>query len=612
MSPRGWRGRGTERAKRPRPDLATLLFVAIFVPLAGYLVFRLPFRFPPTGMMASPSLVFGFNNAVAFVAVVTLVGVVAVLRLWRQSRSSTPPAPWFSSARLESERIRTRVFASMAAAHVVLTLLMWASTRTSSAWRIDFEASHFLWRLQLMELFGARPYLDFQHEYGPALLYVPLLAHRLLAPAGVSLEAAYYLTYLAASVLGLWAIRVILDHAQAPRGRKEIAFCLLAAAALTPYMGLNGNLVRYLPPYVGVLLADRALSSSRGPLWAVLVVSVVGAVNILISPEIGLAFYLGWGGYCAFIALTDRRRALVGLTGLAATAALAGLTLPVQYAGSVLSFSAGAANFPLLPAAHIVLYLTTLFLVVPALLADAWSGQGRPAALLFAMGLVCVLMVPGALSRADPPHVLFFGLGVSLLLFVHAASRSRPAFVIYAITYTAVVIVGSHVSDARVFYDVSFRSVRLRDLVAFVGRREVEMTGAQLDRLSAYPPLGLPFCSYGTDRRTMAYLWSRGQIDPEYYCGIIGVYREAQLARKLADTTRHDYLLVRKAWLEPLDPCRRHVAIIRKSFVYDGSLQCRRDALEPDLAVSRAIVTHFRVAEELGPYVVMRRAADGS
>jgi hypothetical protein len=34
--------------------------------------------------------------------------------------------------------------------------------------------------------------------------------------------------------------------------------------------------------------------------------------------------------------------------------------------------------------------------------------------------------------------------------------------------------------------------------------------------------------------------------------------------------------------------------------------------LEPDLAVSRAIVTHFRVAEELGPYVVMRRAADGS
>ena len=78
MSPRGWRGRGTERAKRPRPDLATLLFVAIFVPLAGYLVFRLPFRFPPTGMMASPSLVFGFNNAVAFVAVVTLVGVVAV------------------------------------------------------------------------------------------------------------------------------------------------------------------------------------------------------------------------------------------------------------------------------------------------------------------------------------------------------------------------------------------------------------------------------------------------------------------------------------------------------------------------------------------------------
>jgi hypothetical protein len=67
--------------------------------------------------------------------------------------------------------------------------VMWVIARTSTAWRIDFEASHFLWRLQLMELFGSRPYLDFQHEYSPALLYIPLLMHRLLAPTGITLEA---------------------------------------------------------------------------------------------------------------------------------------------------------------------------------------------------------------------------------------------------------------------------------------------------------------------------------------------------------------------------------------------------------------------------------------
>jgi hypothetical protein len=134
------------------------------------------------------------------------------------------------------------------------------------------------------------------------------------------------------------------------------------------------------------------------------------------------------------------------------------------------------------------------------------------------------------------------------------------------------------------------------------------MTDTQLDRLEQYPPLGLPFCSYGTDRRTMAYLWSRRQIDPEYYCGIIGVYTEDQLSRKLADTTRHEYLLVRKGWLGHADPCSRHVAVVRSSFIYPGPIWCRQEALESDLAVIRAIITHYQVAEELGPYVVMRRA----
>ena len=77
---------------------------------------------------------------------------------------------------------------------------------------------------------------------------------------------------------------------------------------------------------------------------------------------------------------------------------------------------------------------------------------------------------------------------------------------------------------------------------------------------------------------------------------------------EIADTTRHEYLLVRKAWLTPVDPCRRHIATIRRSFNYPGPLTCKREALESDLAVNRAISAHYRVAEELGPYLVMRRA----
>jgi hypothetical protein len=609
-APDGWL---TPRPPHRRVDRAAILFTALFIPVAAYVVFRLPFRFPPAGRIVSPSLVFGFNNAVAIAGVVALIGPVTAFHVWRRSRAPhAVPVEWFSHDTVPpSDRIRPPVFALMTVAHGLLTLVMWWHARISNTWRIDFEASHFLWRLHLMELFGARPYLDFQHEYGPALLYIPLLLHRLLAPAGITLETAYYLAHFACSVAGLGALLVILDHASMPRTKKEVAFCLLGTAGLMPYMGLNGNLFRYLPPYLSVLLADRAMVQTRGYAWPLTVVSILGLANILISPEIGAAFYLGWGVYCILTVLTDRSRAILGLGGLAVAGALGALLVPPAYAGSVLSFTGGANNFPLVPAAHIVFYLAILFACVPVLVADAVSGRAQPRPLLLAMATICVVMIPGALSRADPPHVLFFSLGVSALLFVQAATRSRRGFTLYAVLYALIIIGGTHFSNARVFYGTSLRSLRLPNIVDFVRHREPEMTDAQLARLEKYPSLGLPFCSYGTDRRTMAYLWSHRKIDPEYYCGIIGVYTEDQLSRKLDDTTQHDYLLVRRGWLRPVDPCLRHRAVVRSSFIYPGPLWCRHEALETDLAVDRAIVTHYRAVEDLGPYVVMRRAADG-
>lgn len=595
-----------------RPPRATVLFIALTVPLAAYAVFVLPYRFPPTGYFVSPSLVFGFNNTVAIGGVLALIGAATVFRLWVGRAVRSASVRWFSTGSGEPPpRIRRTVLGFMIAAHATLVALMWVVAKTSSTWWLDFEASHFLWRLQLMTLFGARPYVDFQHEYGPALLYGPLFLYRVLAPLGVTLEAAYYLSYLCASALALLAILVILDAADIPRAPKEVAFCLLAAAGLTPYMGLNGNLVRYVPPYLGVLLADRVLSRARGSVWPVVAIAGLGLVNVLISPEIGVAFGLGWAVYCGFAAFTDRRRAIVGIAGLAVAAALAGLGVPRQSAGSVLSFSAGAANFPLVPAPHIVFYLVVLALGVSRLVADGLSGRGRPRPLLLATGAISVAMIPGALTRADPPHILFFGLGATLFFFVQAALHSRRSFVAYAVAFGLVFIGGVHLSNARAFYDLSLRDIRPAKLVALVrGQSMPELTDPQLARLDAYAPLGLPFCSYATDRRTMAHLWARGAVDPEYYCGIIGVYSEAQLARKLADTRRHRYLLMRKEWVRDIpktDPCLRQVAVFRRSFIFPGPSACRRDALEPDLDLTRDILAHHHVVEEVGPYVVMGR-----
>jgi hypothetical protein len=81
----------------------------------------------------------------------------------------------------------------------------------------------------------------------------------------------------------------------------------------------------------------------------------------------------------------------------------------------------------MVPAAHLILYVITMILIVPSLLAAGWRNERADAALLASLGVLSVAMMPGALGRCDPPHVLFYGLIVSLLLMVRLAGVSRGA-----------------------------------------------------------------------------------------------------------------------------------------------------------------------------------------
>src|SRR5262245_34763355 len=45
---------------------------------------------------------------------------------------------------------------------------------------------------------------------------------------------------------------------------------------------------------------------------------------------------------------------------------------------------------------------------------------------------------------------------------------------------------------------------------------------------------------------------------------------------------------------------------------HHAGLLCRREALETDVAVNRAIAEHYRMVEEVGPYVIMKRTTSPS
>ena len=234
-----------------------------------------------------------------------------------------------------------------------------------------------------------------------------------LRPLGASHEVAYFACHLMLSLAGLWCAYYVLTHAVMPAWARVVTFVVVAVAGFAPYMGVNGVLLRYLFPLAALLAGHRAVTwslSKRNYLaaWGGAVVSVLLLLvaNILLSPEAGVSFALAWLSYAALSLYREARILAVFLIAVVGAASLGWLFLPVDDYGTLLRFSQGANNLPLLPAPHLLLYITTLLLLVPPLLAVGvrkWRSNGQgDAAICGALGSLCVVMAPGALGPVRP------------------------------------------------------------------------------------------------------------------------------------------------------------------------------------------------------------------
>ena len=535
------------------------LWAVVLAALAYYALFRLPFRFPPRQRLVSPSYAFGFNNSVAILAMAGLLGLVALLYLLRRRRACEPRIEFSLGCTVPGRRSSMVALALMGLLYAGLTFAMYLYDIRSEP-GLMWETRHLLYRTMLMDVYGLRPYTEVAAEYGPILTYAPLYMYWLLKPFGASHELAYFACHLLLNLAGLWCAYYVLSRAIMPARARLVAFSILAIAGFGLWMGVSGTLVRYLFPFASLLLGHRAVIwalSSRGRTvcWAGAAVAILTLLfgNILLSSDAGVAFAFAWLGYALLMVRYDIRVLTVSVIGLATAALLCWSFLPAAYYGTLLWFSQGAANLPLLPAAHLLLYILTMFVVVPPLLAvsvrePATDGLAG-AALCGAMGILCVVMAPGALGRCDPPHVLFFGMGASMLLMIRLANISRRLFAAYAIAYAGVFIVLMQLVNLVVFYGISPPTLLSRQGIANAGQKLRSASDtehpdmATLSALDRYPGLGLPFASFG-DPAVERYVLSRHQLRPDYYVSVVGVYDAAALERKLREVGEAEYLLV--------------------------------------------------------------------
>jgi hypothetical protein len=131
--------------------------------------------------------------------------------------------------------------------------------------------------------------------------------------------------------------------------------------------------------------------------------------------------------------------------------------------------------------------------------------------------------------------------------------------------------------------------------------------------LNKYAQLDLPFATFG-DPAFEKYVVLRGQLKPEYYMAIVGVYNQAALQRKLSDLSKAKYLLVPQDLVaeSERDACHDYLVSLRRWFFYPAKLPCRAEPLEPTAAVRSFISKHYVEDERIDHWLVLRRLDDSA
>jgi hypothetical protein len=566
----------------------------IFGAAAYYAVFRLPFHFPLSRPVISASYCFGFNNRVAVVATILLITAASVYRLVGQK---APVAIPFSDH--ETTRVSYRLLAGALLAYLIATFAVLLWVRSVPWYDLDWEASHFLWRQKLSEIYGLQPYRDYQYEYGPLLAWLPVLWHKALHFFNFSDEFDYYLLHWALNAAGLCSLAYILNRLSMPPGRRNASFIVLAAAAFLPQMGLSGSLLRFTAPLFGLVLIYHAGSRMGKFLAARIFVATLAsaALTIGLSAEIGVSFLIAAAVYGVF-RLPDRS-GIAALSAVATALCLSYALLPYSYYTSLFQFSAGANNLPLLPTSpHLILYLAALLWFAPQWLAGGWKDHELRARILAASCLAIVL-IPGALGRCDPPHILTYGIAPAILVFAAAANFKRSAFGAMLVLYAAVFVFGFQAINARAYH------VGPRAILAHI--RSPKIASPDLRSLERYPQFALPFGTSGSTKSLQRWLWSNRKVAPEYYLGGMGIYTTAQLADRLRDLSRFHYALTgiqTLTWSREGDSCRTTQEYIRQALLHPEPLVCKHEMMDPWTEIGRFLEQRYRIVEKNDNYVL--------
>ena len=394
-------------------------------------LFIVPWWFPSSAVAAGESYALGFNNRIAVIGLVcvTALSTLAIVLKFQWATDSRRALRWFHepSEPIPARHKRNQLWIlTVGAIGLAWAILLWDSLLLIPYWG---EADYFHTRMDLIAL-GYRPYVDFQHNYGPLMLTVPVWLDW-ASQGSLGFETAYAWMVAAWTAIGIGFQYLFLQRLRIPHRSRPLVMGVTLLPWIPLHMGLNGTPLRFtlLPcVFLGFDWAIRQASGSSPTARLRLLACVIGGcvAGFLISPEIGLAatagaFAVGWilllrGNYFDAVSC--------GIGGVV-SCLLVGWIFPGYFHG-LLGFAGGNANFPIYPNIHNLLLAFIAPVLISWLLAGATCNPGdRNAPLAAAIATASTVLLAPSLGRCDPGHIVYNSFTLFLVMLPAAAAHGR-------------------------------------------------------------------------------------------------------------------------------------------------------------------------------------------
>jgi hypothetical protein len=503
-----------------RRKVRILLWCAVAL-ASAFGVFVLPFRFPPSIPTFSDSYAYGFNNRVAQLSAVGISGAVMLL-LWFLHLGRTPPQP-ASDARMPR---RWLIWACVAAI-LFVAILGGAMVRANVSYS---DASYVLTQLGRVLHDHSTLYRDVEYPYGPILFYWPAAIQKALALAGVGPSAAYMVTLALMQCIGICMLFYILEWLPLSRYLRGLTLGLFTFATLTPLLGINYTLLRFLLPHTVFLAIVR-----RSSLATQAVLFVGGELLALgFSPEIGVAFFGAVVWYALYRCFTHKWTWIIVAASPFVASVLFGAFMSRSYFKVMGNFAIGSFNIIVAPDFHILVLLVAAIALSPIVVAGYLQSRDPRAAAMLGFYIISLAMMVPALGRCDSLHTFFGGLGVYLLSLV-AVTRLASKWATSWVLALMLAVVFSQVEDFVIYQPL------IAQVVQSSPGDDDGVDMARLEALTHGERIAAPF---EIPQRVSSELIRRGEFQPSYFVYMGGVWDDSSEGRKVAELRQAPFALI--------------------------------------------------------------------